>query len=95
MQSTEDESQGVMLARNGQCQAEYSAAVNAVQVRVGQADLRLTPAEFLSLCATLLKAARTLGQQPYIPGLASPVAAPQLSGGYDSGRVSDRPNRTA
>lgn len=73
MQPMRDRDQGVVLARDGQCQAEYSAAGNAVEVRVGRADLRLTPAEFLSLCATLLKAARALGQQPYIRGLAPPA----------------------
>lgn len=61
----------LILARNAQCQAEYSRAGDAVQLRFGHAHLRLTPAEFLSVCATLLKAARALGQQPYIPGLAS------------------------
>lgn len=61
---------GVLLARNAQCHARYSATGNAVQVRVGAADVNLTPAEFLSVCATLLKAARALGRQPYIPGLA-------------------------
>ena len=60
---------GVVLAREGRCQAEYSAAGVAVQVRVGDAVMRLTPAEFLSVCATLLKAARALGKQGYIPGL--------------------------
>ncbi|HEY8554479.1 MAG TPA: hypothetical protein VIL43_08055 [Burkholderiales bacterium] len=64
------EEQRVLLARDGHCQAEYRAAGNAVQVRVGSADIELSPAEFLSVCATLLKAARTLGRQPYIPGLA-------------------------
>ncbi len=65
-------SEGVLLARDGQCEAAYSAAGNAVQVRVGQAEARLTPAEFLSVCATLLKAARALGRQRYVPGLVPP-----------------------
>ncbi|HEX7043281.1 MAG TPA: hypothetical protein VF203_01580 [Burkholderiales bacterium] len=64
------EEQVVLLARDRHCQAEYRAAGNAVQVRVGGADVELSPAEFLSVCATLLKAARALGRQPYIPGLA-------------------------
>lgn len=75
MEPMADRGVDLVLACDGQYQAAYSAIGNAVQVRVGHADLRMTPAEFLALCATLLKAARTLGQQPYIPGLEPPARA--------------------
>lgn len=75
------EDRQVVLADDGQCQAEYSAAGNAIQIRVGAAGLRLTPAEFLALCATLLKAARALGRQEYIPGLAAQAVAPGAAAG--------------
>ena len=71
---TDGTDQPLILARTADCRAEYSRASDAVQLRFGQADLRLTPAQFLSVCATMLKAARALGQQPYIPGLAPPLA---------------------
>lgn len=60
---------GLMLAHDDQCQAQYSVRGGKVRVRVGAANVELSPAEFLSVCATLLKAARALGQQPRIAGL--------------------------
>jgi hypothetical protein len=76
VRANRSEREGVLLAHDGQCQAQYNAVGNAVQVRVGGADVRLTPAEFLSVCATLLKAARALGQQRHVPGLMAEVCAP-------------------
>lgn len=66
----QNEYAGVVLAEDGKCRAHYSATGARVRVRVGGADVLLTPAEFLSVCGTLLRAARALGRQERIAGLA-------------------------
>lgn len=57
-----------ILARCAVCQVERCADCDTVHLRVGHASPRLTMAAFLSLCATLIEAARVS-----TPGTIMPV----------------------
>ena len=49
-----------VLASYGTCRVEHCTECRVVHVHVGSVSLRLEPAAFLSVCATLLEAARAM-----------------------------------